>query len=342
MNNGSRRFSLILCLILISVAGHVAADAPAGTAPITSSSSESIAEAKNRFERGVSLYRDGDFAGARIEFRRAYELAPNFRILYNLGQVSFALRDYATALRFFRDYLDAGGASVPRERRAEVRAEIARLEERVGFLEIRVDRQGAEVTVDDVVVGQSPIATPLAVNVGSHRVTVVSGSHVATRVVEVPGRETVVVELTIGLPPVASASVRPNSPSPRDRGREPKNEPNRRSVVISWSLTAALAAAAGISAYLAYDASRDLDRERDTYPGSRRRLDSLRDTTHRRAIITDALLATAVVAAGVSLYFTVRSGRPRNERRTPAAGPRRGPELQIGIVGSSVQLEGNF
>ena len=59
------------------------------------------AEASKRFRRGVKLYNDGDFVAALIEFKRAYELEPNYRVLYNLGQTSRELKDYAAALRAY-------------------------------------------------------------------------------------------------------------------------------------------------------------------------------------------------------------------------------------------------
>jgi Tfp pilus assembly protein PilF len=43
--------------------------------------------AKQHFNRGVASYRDGDFDAALAEFEKAYETRPDYRVLYNLGQV---------------------------------------------------------------------------------------------------------------------------------------------------------------------------------------------------------------------------------------------------------------
>ena len=58
-------------------------------------------EGRKHFQAGVQFYKENDFRAALIEFKRAYELAPNFKVLYNLGQTSLELQDYASALRSF-------------------------------------------------------------------------------------------------------------------------------------------------------------------------------------------------------------------------------------------------
>lgn len=337
----ARYLSPILGLGVFVAGGHAHAS-PGGDAPSEVAREDAVEEAKRRFVHGVALYREGDAAAARTEFRRAYELAPNFRILYNLGQVSYALRDYAAALSFFERYLREGGDEVPRERREEVRAEMQALEERVGFLDVRVDVTGAEIHVDDVVVARTPLSAPLPVNVGRHRVVVVAGSANRTRIVEVPGRDTVVITIAMAAPPDAVLAAEESGASFSEPHRGSGTDTNRASLWASWSITAGFAVAAGVSAYLAYDASRDLDRERDTYPGSRRRLDDLHEMTERRAIVTDALLASALIAGGVSLFLTLRRGSEPSERRPSQARSGHLEDLRIGVAGSAMYLEGSF
>ena len=54
-----------------------------------------LKEARAHFERGVEYYTEGDFRAALVELTRAYALQPTYKMLYNLGQVAFELRDYA-------------------------------------------------------------------------------------------------------------------------------------------------------------------------------------------------------------------------------------------------------
>lgn len=44
-------------------------------------------EARVHYAQGVDLYKDGKFEQASIAFERAYEIAPSYKILWNIGQV---------------------------------------------------------------------------------------------------------------------------------------------------------------------------------------------------------------------------------------------------------------
>src|SRR5688572_28689276 len=75
-------------------------------------------EAGSRFRRGVDLFKEADFRAALIEFKRAHELAPNYKVLYNIGQCHLELQDYAGALRAYQGYLDGGGKDISSSRRS--------------------------------------------------------------------------------------------------------------------------------------------------------------------------------------------------------------------------------
>ena len=104
-------------------------------------SDEAREEASERFRRGVKLYKDNDYVAALVEFKRAYELAPNYRVLYNLGQTSRELKDYASALTAYRQYLAEGGDEVKGARKKEVEGAIEDLVARVGTLSITTDEK---------------------------------------------------------------------------------------------------------------------------------------------------------------------------------------------------------
>ena len=44
-----------------------------------------IAEAQARFRRALELHDEGNLDGSRMELRRAYEIAPNYKVLFNLA-----------------------------------------------------------------------------------------------------------------------------------------------------------------------------------------------------------------------------------------------------------------
>ncbi len=68
-------------------------DSPSQTPPAATSSPPSARDrAIALFKRGLDLYAAGDYVGSRIEFQRAYDAAPNYKVLYNIGQVCFQLK----------------------------------------------------------------------------------------------------------------------------------------------------------------------------------------------------------------------------------------------------------
>src|SRR5262249_3306147 len=63
------------------------------------------AEAEQRYRRALDLFDEGNFEAALLELRRAYELAPTYRLLYNIAIVNVGLKDYVRAIDYFERYL---------------------------------------------------------------------------------------------------------------------------------------------------------------------------------------------------------------------------------------------
>src|SRR5580698_10681100 len=87
-------------------------------------------QASEHFDRGVAMYGEADYRAALVEFKKAYEIAPNAAVLYNLGQTYYQLQNYAEALGAFQQYLAQSGDSP--SHLAEVQAAINTLKARVG------------------------------------------------------------------------------------------------------------------------------------------------------------------------------------------------------------------
>jgi hypothetical protein len=79
---------------------------------------------------------------------------------------------------------------------------------------------------------------------------------------------------------------------------------------IGWGVTAALAGTATTFGILALGAGSDYDTKANGFV-DRSELDSAREKVAHLSLITDVLLAATVVAAGVSVYLTVRHPRPK-------------------------------
>jgi hypothetical protein len=146
--------------------GAASASAAASSKPVTD---EGKKEAGERFKRGVKLQEEGNPEAAIIEFERAYQLAPNYRVLYNIGVIYRDRGDKASALRTFEKYLADGGSEIDAKRRKEVEADVTRLRDVVALVTVKVNVPGVDVTIDDNPIGASPFAQPILVNVGRRR-----------------------------------------------------------------------------------------------------------------------------------------------------------------------------
>src|SRR5207245_2112711 len=96
----------------------------------------------------------------------------------------------------FRQYLAEGGAEIPNDRRNQVEADIQKLDGRVAYIEIATNVDGAQVLVDDVPVGTSPLKSSVIVNAGPRRVSISKPGHAVTaRNVTVAGGDRIKVSL---------------------------------------------------------------------------------------------------------------------------------------------------
>ncbi|MBK8252181.1 MAG: PEGA domain-containing protein [Polyangiaceae bacterium] len=165
--NTRNAVSALAATALLALATAAPAQAP--SAQPTASASAEPDENTQRFVRGVKLFREGDFRSALVEFRRFYEATKNFKVLYNIGQAEFEVQDYAGALASFKRYLELGGAEIDAARKAEVEAEIKGLADRVASVHIESNVAGADVLIDDVIVGKTPL-NAVTVSMGRRKV----------------------------------------------------------------------------------------------------------------------------------------------------------------------------
>jgi hypothetical protein len=292
-----------------------------------------VREAAKHFQRGVTLYSEADYRGALVEFQRAYGLAPNAAVLYNVGQTEFQLRDYAAALATFERFL--AGTGPTDGHRAEVEANVRELRSRVGELTIASIPPGAEISVDDRVVGRTPLEKPVIVGVGHLKVSAtLAGRPTITRYVDVAAEDKAAV--TLQLPePAAAASAEPTAPpggGPMDGGPVGGSTGGRSSRrILGWVATGVLAGGAVAFGLLASNESKDLQRQRDVFPTSTSRLDHLAHLTTTYAILADSLAAAAVVTAAITLF----SGGDAAHAETH---PARGAAIGVGPTSLTVAV----
>jgi len=286
----------LLLAVLLAAPPPQAGPSPPETTP-------QIELAQRHFRLGVTLYEERDFDGARSEFLRAHDLAPSYRILFNLGQVSQELHDWAGALRYYSAYLEAGGANISDLRRRTVEDDIQALRARVAEATIEIVGGPAELVLDD-----RPVAADadgvVTLNPGRRRLTATyPGGMTVSRVLDVASGD----RLRARFAPPSATRPAP-SPAPALLATSaPRAEPRRLPTVAwwTWAATGMVGAAALTTGLLAQNESQALARERGQYPADPEGLLGRQHRVRRYARATDALLAGGLALGLTSLYLSL-------------------------------------
>jgi hypothetical protein len=314
MNISLRRVGRLCAVIaaLAAVPGQAGAQSPAST-----SNEQRLQEARTRYERGLKLFDDNAYDAARSEFERAYELAPSYRILYNIGLVRARQLDFVGAIQKFEQYLRDGKNEVSEERRKQVLEEMEKLRGRVGTLNIVTNVGEVDVLIDDKPAGKSTM--PIQVNSGERRVTANKpGFMTVTKVIDVAGSDRTNVHMTMVEVPTRTIII---------------GESSRRVPWVGWAATGVLAAGAGVFGYLAANKSSSLDDAKDVPNQSHTRLEDEWTQMRTYSVTSDVLAIGAVVAGGVSLYYTIKwAGEGKGANDPPAA------KLGVGPTGAQLQV----
>jgi PEGA domain/Tetratricopeptide repeat len=274
-------------------------------------------QAGEHFDRGVGLYGEADYRAALVEFKRAYEIAPNAAVLYNLGQTYFQLQNYASALDSFTRYLTESGESP--SHKAEVENAIKTLKTRVGTIAVTTNLAGSEITVDDEVVGKTPITSAVAVSVGRRKITALHDGHSPEiRYVDVAAGET--AKLAIDFPQLGGPA-RPN-----DQPGQPEEHSNPAKPL--WIGAGVLAAGAITMGVLGYFESQSLQDSRNSFPTTQATLDQKSSRVTTYAAIADIAGGLAVITGGVALYFTMSKSKTH--------------EVQARLLPTGLQIAGTF
>jgi tetratricopeptide (TPR) repeat protein len=302
--------------------GETAAGASAAAA-----ASANVDKARQHFQRGIESYRDGDLATALIEFKRAYSTAPNYRLLYNLGQVSADLRDYPAAERYLTQYIEESKNAVDDARKQAVQDELAKVRARIAYLQIASNVEGTEILVDDVLVARAPIQAPIHVSTGRRRITGRAPGHSpATQVVDAAGGEEVTVALQL-LPTPTAASERPAAPvAVYRRGG------TRKPLLLGLAIGAGVLAAGGaVFGYLAESGASEY-RDALARKTNASELNDLSDSAKTYALVTDFLLGAALLTATVGTVVLLSPDVESSEHATT--------QVRMGL--GSIQLHQRF
>jgi hypothetical protein len=301
-----RRIVAALAAALALAAGLVLA--PAARAE------DANAEAKQTYQQGVAAFEDGRFDDAARAFRKAYELKPSWKLLYNMAQSEAAARRYGLALDAFEKYLVGGGDEIQGDRREEVLAEIQRLRVLVGVVEVQAP-DGTELFIDGYSHGRVPFSGPVRVAAGEHQAQLRLGDEVLLekKLGIAGGMTTTLAAESKAAGSAAAAGGKQASPAeePGPVTEEPGTEGGKR--VWTWVALGVGAAAligGGVTGGLAMGREKDLlaDCPDNRCPSS---LEGEADTIKTMNLTADILygVGAAAVIAGIVLFFVEPKGK---------------------------------
>lgn len=294
-------------------------------------------EADEHFRHGVQLFKENDFSAALVEFLRAYEIDPKYQVLYNIGEAYYQLQDYANALKTLERYLAEGSGKIGAARKKTVEEEITTLKTRVATLTVTTNEPGARITIDDILVGSTPL-DPLTVSAGRRKVTAtLSGRVPVTQVINLAGGDKKSLEIEIA--PLEKTTI-------IERGGGSSAAPEPPSVVpavVLWSATSVLAGTSVVTGILALGASKDLEVELARFPGDADALASAKSTAFGLGLATDILIGTSIAAAGVAVYFTVDWATAADPTKPDQKTPKKpAPTARVKVLPGGLALDGTF
>jgi tetratricopeptide (TPR) repeat protein len=257
-------------------------------------------QAEARRLRALRFWDLRSFPAAKEELLAAYELSPRPLFLYNLAVTSMALGDSAGAYEYFESYLRQGGDSITAERRAMVERQLQDLAEHVAALHVSADVVGAQVLLDDKLVGTTPLRRALRLNVGDHSVTVRRGaSSQETLRISVRGGQALPLHFAL---------------LAREQHRAAETK-RTRWLIASWTGTALLGTGAALAGWKALVANNDYQKAFRELDNSRKQFDEMDAKALRWSIAADALAVGALAAGACSLYLTFNRQAPDATRR---------------------------
>jgi hypothetical protein len=130
-----------------------------------------VKKARDLWYRGVDAFRNGNYEAARVAFAECYQLMPKSDVLRNLSISELQSGHYVSAARHLTQLLAAPG-DLPDKVREEATSRLAQAQAQIGQLAISVDLPGAEIRIDDQVIGTSPLEGNWYIEPGQHQVTV--------------------------------------------------------------------------------------------------------------------------------------------------------------------------
>jgi hypothetical protein len=190
-----RLFVTLPLLLLWAMPAQAQQPAPE---PAGSLSGTLTGSAKAEYDAGRILFGDSDFAGAVVKFERALDQSGDLRLLWNMAVCEKNLRHYVQVLRLLERYRREYGSHLSRTQWVEVASVVDTVRTLISEVQLRVVPDGAEVFLDGVSQGTSPLPERMLVDLGTRRIRVSKPGYEDWQVTrEFVGRSSVVMSTTL-------------------------------------------------------------------------------------------------------------------------------------------------
>jgi hypothetical protein len=158
--------------VCAALAAPVLASAPTFAQSDAGSEAQKLAKSRQYFDQANKLYDEGKYPEAEQAYLAAWNLKKSYDVAGNLGMIEADLnhmRSAAEHLSYAIAEFPAGGRPAQRDALIKRLTDVRRS---VGAFRIQVNKPGAEVFVDGVSVGLTPMKAEIFVDAGSHALEV--------------------------------------------------------------------------------------------------------------------------------------------------------------------------
>lgn len=155
-------------------------------------------DARRHLRAGVTLYNEGNYEAALVEFEASFAELASAAALQNIALCQTKLFRYVEAIDTFERLRKSFGASLSTQESESVEEAMRNLSQLVGVLTVRVEPQTAVVTVNGRRLGSDELAYPVRLSSGSYRIEAAAPGHVsAAQTVKVAGGEARTVRIDL-------------------------------------------------------------------------------------------------------------------------------------------------
>ena len=198
---------------------------------------------KKHFKKGVVLFKKGSYQEALEQFLTAYDLHPHIKMKYNIGVCLYRMEKYARAGNELEEFLVEEGANAKGKVVTEVFEALESIKQEVGVITIETETKNAEILVDGVLHGRTPLVSGIYLEPGPHEIKAMTDDDkIWSKVIKIDEGESRILEVELVKKPVVTDMTFEEEESEDD---EPKKRKKVHNAYFYATFALALAGALG-------------------------------------------------------------------------------------------------